>query len=136
MLNDLFTNFNEMLNSECREQFEINFNHLGILYSMDKDKDGNYNLDDVCDFAVEILDNVIGILRQNREVHLIENQVSAYCTRILWQEVYGDEKLKKRLDAMQNVNKSNSQFGGVFQQRVKDDSDFYKSGKHPMSQKS
>ena len=55
VLNDLFASFSEMLSSENREQFEINFNHLGILYCMDKDKDGNFSLDDVEDFAMDIL---------------------------------------------------------------------------------
>lgn len=108
VLNDLFASFSEMLNSENRVEYEINFNHLGILYLMDKDKDGNFSLDDVEDFAMEILQNVIQVLKKNNEGHLIETQVPAYCTRVLWQEVYGDERLKKRLDQLQNINKSNS----------------------------
>lgn len=54
-----------MLVSENREQFEINFNHLGMLYCMDQDKDGNFSLDDVEDFAMDVLENVIKVLKKN-----------------------------------------------------------------------
>ena len=40
VLQDLFNNIPEALISDNREEYLINFNHLGLLYCMDIDKDG------------------------------------------------------------------------------------------------
>ena len=37
--------------SENREEYLINFNHLGLLYCMDTDKDGRFSLPDLLEFG-------------------------------------------------------------------------------------
>lgn len=42
VLQDLITSLPETIVSDKGEEFMIAFNHLGLLYCMDTDKDGRY----------------------------------------------------------------------------------------------
>jgi len=59
VVSDLLSSFHDVFVSDRGEEYAINFNHLAMLYSLDQDKDGRYYIDDMQDFAHEIMDNVV-----------------------------------------------------------------------------
>ena len=68
---------------EMPDGYSFNVLHLGLLYCLDVDKDGRYDLEDLEEFGKEVVGQ-IEILQKNKQDHDIESQIKAYCTTKMW----------------------------------------------------
>ena len=58
VLQDLL-NLPDIFIADNREEYVLQFNHLGMLYCLDTDKDGRIDRNDFYDFSTEIFENVV-----------------------------------------------------------------------------
>ena len=63
---------------------------------MDVDKDGRIYKKDLYNFAEEVLSKLVKVLKENKQTHLIDQQVRAYCALKLWRDIYSQDSLSER----------------------------------------
>ena len=84
----------DILSMELPDGYSFNVLHIGMLYCLDVDKDGRYDLEDLEEFGKEVVGQ-IEILQNNKKDTNLEDQIKAYCTSKLWISVYGDNFIQK-----------------------------------------
>lgn len=67
-------------------EYRFNMCHLGMLFMMDKNKDGRFTMDDLQLFGRMAIDT---IQEKGFKTHELLVQMQAHCTLMLWHEICG-----------------------------------------------